>query len=99
MYNVFRPRYKTIRDEGGYRVLCEMPGVSASDVNVDVVNDLLKIAAVRKADERKYVLEFSVDSDVLDPGTTSASMADGLLTLVIPTKKLESRKIEVRSLL
>jgi HSP20 family molecular chaperone IbpA len=100
MYDLFRPRYKALREkDGGYRVLCEMPGVAATDVNVEVVNDSLQIAATRKADERKYVLDFAVDSDRLDTSTISASMENGLLTLVVPAKKPETRKIEVRSLL
>jgi HSP20 family molecular chaperone IbpA len=77
--------YEDERDELGYRVCVELPGVAKESATVKVVEGDLVIEATRESDDRKFYAEYPLeDDDNVD--TISSKMADGLLKICVNKK-------------
>jgi len=108
------PRYRPVVDilETGdeLRVMAELPGVRAGDIDINFEKGLLTIhgkVEPRQAAETTYVLrEYGIGdfyrafeiSESIDASRISAEYADGVLVLHLPkSEKAKARKIEVRA--
>jgi HSP20 family protein len=89
-----------IRDEDEAFVLTALvPGLKADDLNIQVLEDVLRIEGEFPSDENEYLLEELPNGSfrrelrlpsALDPEKVEAKIADGILTLRLP--KVESAK-------
>lgn len=104
------PRADILEGEKDYRILMDLPGVSAKDLEISHENQTLTIKAQRgssvgdgytlRRHERPGPVSFSRSftlGQTVDADGITASFADGVLTLVMPkTQRSLPRKIEVR---
>ena len=97
-----------IRDEEDAFVLTALvPGLKADDLNIQVLDDVLRIEGELPSDENEYLLqelpsgsyhrELRLPS-VLDSEKVEAKIADGILTLRLPkAESAKPRKIKIVS--
>ena len=87
--------------EGHYHVSLELPGVSKSDVNVELLEGVLQISATvtkETSDGRKnFPLKRSIPlPDKVGVGDISAKLEDGILTVSLPKAEvIKPRSINV----
>jgi HSP20 family protein len=95
--------------EDGTLVLClEMPGVSRSDLGIEVENGELRVTGrrgevrpegeylIRERREGSFYRAFTLD-DTIDPENVEAAMEAGVLTLTLQRKEaVKPRKITVK---
>ena len=104
------PRADILEGEKEYRIVLDLPGIKAGDLEVNVENQTLTIKAERhlavpegfearrreRATNVGFTRTFRLGNSV-DPETIEASLVDGVLTLVLPkTEQNLPRRIEVR---
>ena len=86
-------------DEDAYVLSALVPGLKAEDLNIQVLEDVLRIEGEYKADEDGYLVrELPVGSfsrtlrlpSVIDADNVEAKIADGVLTVRLP--KAESAR-------
>ncbi|MDD3164091.1 MAG: Hsp20/alpha crystallin family protein [Sphaerochaetaceae bacterium] len=98
------PSIDVMENDGDYTLEAEMPGVSDSEVNVNIENHVLTIKSnTEKNDDKHYLYkerttaqyerQFHLPEDV-DETSITASMKNGLLTISMP-KKPETQMREV----
>jgi HSP20 family protein len=88
-------------------VVADMPGVNADQVEIDLRNDVLSIIGKMQTEEPKgspllteyrngnYFRSFRI-TELVDQAKITASMADGVLKLVLPkVEKAVPRKIPI----
>ena len=108
---VFRPAVDVTEEDGAYKVVAELPGVTGEDVNVEVHEGVLRLSAERKeereeedANHNVYLRERRSGSferafrlpEQVDADAIEASMKDGVLTVTVPKTEAEKpRQIEV----
>tara|TARA_R110002096_G_scaffold376724_2_gene570455 strand:+ start:1742 stop:2152 length:411 start_codon:yes stop_codon:yes gene_type:complete len=86
----------------GFHTVFELPGVSKSDVNLELENSVLRVSGTLKEkrgeDETNYQFSRSLAvPDEVDPSKISAEMKDGLLTINLPKREeTKARTIEVK---
>jgi HSP20 family molecular chaperone IbpA len=105
---VFLPVTDIFETEQALTVILEMPGVARESLDVSVENDILTIAG--RIDFSKYeglqpvYTEYNIGnysrsfqiSSTIDQSGISATIADGVMTLVLPkAEKAKPRKIKV----
>ena len=105
---VFVPATDIFETDQALTVILEMPGVAKESLDVNVENDILTIAG--RIDFSKYeglqpvYTEYNIGnysrrfqlSSKIEQGGISATIADGVMTLVLPkAEKAKPRKIEV----
>lgn len=94
-----------LEQDKAYEVLAELPGMSAADVQVEVVGETLRLSG-EKRDERastpaagyhlrerhfgKFTRSFVLPEDV-DPEQISARFAQGVLTVTLPRRPGSTR--------
>lgn len=97
-------------DDNAVTLILELPGVGSEDVQLSLENTTLLIKAEKKAEksessdqvrrversfgtfERSFTLSNVIDTDGIE-----ASLADGVLTVVLPkSERAKSRTIEVK---
>lgn len=94
-----RPTADVYRGEEGVRILLDVPGTEASDVNVEVHDGVLTIEAraTREDEVRVYERSFRVDRR-LDVEGVEAGLRHGVLALSLPVhEEAKPRKIEVKA--
>lgn len=93
------PAADVFRDEQGVRVLVDLPGVTESDLDVQLHDGVLTIEGRADRGEgvvRVYSRSFRVDRR-MDTEKIGATVADGVLTLALPFREeAQPRKIAVR---
>jgi HSP20 family protein len=107
----FMPAADVLVDEDNVTVHMDMPGIRASDLEIELQNDVLTVrgqrpypyegkeAAVRHVERGFGQFERSLRVlPGLDPNTVAAEMHDGVLTMRIPKpEQLKPHRIEVRA--
>jgi HSP20 family protein len=107
----FMPPADVLVDDDGVTVHMDMPGVHASDLEIELQNDILTVrgrrpnpyegaeAAVRHAERGFGRFERSLRVPPgLDPNAVAAELHDGVLTMRIPKPEhLKPHRIEVRA--
>lgn len=92
------PAADVFRNENGVRVLVDLPGVTESDLDVQLHDGVLAIEGRARRDEnveRVYSRSFSVDRRI-DTENINATVAQGVLTLTLPFRaEAQPRKIAV----
>ena len=103
--SVSTPAVNVVEDNNEFRIDVASPGLSKSDFNIDLNDDLISISAEKEIEkdesERKYMRrEFNYNSfkrsfqlpDSVDQEKISASHAEGILSVHLPKKEEEISK-------
>ena len=103
----FSPAVDIFETEEALTLLADLPGVKQEALDIDLEDRKLTITGLVQADENKletvyseyeiggYTRSFEL-GDTIDRQRISASLRDGVLTLVLPkADKLKPRKIEI----
>ncbi len=108
------PRYRPLVDieehSDELRVIAEVPGAKADDIDINYENGILTLHArvrprqpeganylVREYGIGDYYRAFEV-SETIDPSRISADYTDGVLVLHLPkAEKAKARKVEVKA--
>ena len=107
---VFIPSVDIFESEDSLTLLADMPGVEKEGLSIDLKDDTLSILGEvkppveearsylhREYNVGDYSRRFSLSSQI-DQNRISASLKDGVLTLVLPkVEKAKPRQIEVRA--
>lgn len=107
----FTPLADVLVDEDGVTVQMDLPGIRASDLEIELQNDILTVrgerpypyegreAAVRHVERGFGRFERGLRVPPgLDPNTVAAEMHDGVLTMRIPKPEhLKPHRIQVRA--
>lgn len=105
------PTMEMVETDGGYQVRFDVPGIDPTDLDLELVDGVLKLTGERHAEsqtsdegylinERRYgafARQASLPSDI-DPDSLSAHMQDGVLRVDIKRSKeaeRRSRKIKI----
>jgi HSP20 family protein len=104
----FVPRADVEETDDAYMVDVELPGVDKKDVEISVAGRRLTITGERKEKERvgivrrrtrsvgRFEFDIQLPGDV-DDSETTASLADGVLTVRVPKASAErARRIQVK---
>ncbi|MFU8819016.1 MAG: Hsp20/alpha crystallin family protein [Desulfurivibrio sp.] len=105
----FVPAVDIYETDEAVHLLAEMPGVGKDGVEINLENDTLTIKGhkvgnggeagrvlLREFETGSYQRRFTI-AETIDQGKIVASMADGLLNLVLPkVEPAKPRRIEVR---
>ena len=103
----YTPAVDIFETEEAITLLAELPGVSKEALDIDVEDRQLTITAGVKEDEaglQPLYTEYGIGGftrsfrlgDTIDQGRISATLTDGVLTLVLPkAERLKPRKIEI----
>jgi HSP20 family protein len=104
------PRADVLEGDKVFRIVMDLPGIAASDLEVSVENQTLSVKAERKLEvpegfeprrrERAgnvaFTRTFRLGNGV-DPENVEAKLQDGVLTLTLPkTEQSLPRRIEVK---
>jgi len=105
------PKFEVLNTDNSYRIRADLPGMIKNDVNIEVVNNTLKISGERVNDTAEsndynyselsygeFSRTFNLPDDVKD-NEIKASMKDGVLALEIPRVKPikpEVKKIKIK---
>ena len=109
----FKPSLDVASDEKEYSIKVELPGMDASDISIEYVNDTLKIKGEKRQEkeekekdfyriERSYgsfqrILDIPEDADAEN---ITSSYKDGVLSIRVPRKilpKTDTKKIEIKT--
>jgi HSP20 family molecular chaperone IbpA len=106
---VFTPAVDIFETEKDITVLADMPGVKASDLTIDLNDNVLtltgEVSSPEGADEEELLREYQIGkyfrqftlSEVIDQGKIEAKLSDGVLRLTLPkVEAAKPRKIEVK---
>ena len=93
--------------DDAYILSALVPGLNAEDLNIQVLEDVLRIEGEYKADEQSYLVrELPSGSftrtlrlpSVIDADHVEAKIADGVLTLTLPkAESARPKKISIKS--
>jgi HSP20 family protein len=94
-------------DEESYVLSALVPGLNAEDLNIQVLEDVVRIEGEFKQDEQNYLVrELPGGSfqrtlrlpSVIDADQVDAKIADGVLTLTLPkAESARPKKISIKS--
>jgi HSP20 family protein len=89
-------------DKENLYVTADLPGVQRSDLNVEVVENVLRLTAIRKVPgvEGEQTVSFARNVNLLDDVQTdkiSAELKDGVLRLTLPkAEAVKPRRVEIK---
>ena len=100
------PAANIVRHEGSYEIKLAVPGFSKADIKIEINDDQLIISAVdvKNESDPNYVRrEFNLHGfkrtfrlhKNANTNAMTASFDQGILTIVVPDKEPETRKIEI----
>lgn len=94
-------------DDEAYILSALVPGLNAEDLNIQVLEDVIRIQGEYKADENEYLVrELPSGSftrtlrlpSVIDAEHVEARIADGVLTLTLPkAESARPRRISIKT--
>lgn len=104
------PRADVLEGDKQFRIVMDLPGIAASDLEISVENQTLSVKAERKLEvpegyeprrrERALNVAFTRTfrlGNGVDPDNVEAKLQDGVLTLTLPkTEQSLPRRIEVK---
>lgn len=107
---VYTPAADIFEDEQAIMVLADMPGVTASDLTIDLRENVLTLAGRAKGstgnaeslvlqefEPGTFLRQFSL-AETIDQSKIDAHLANGVLRVVLPkVEKAKPRQISVRS--
>jgi len=98
--NTWLPYSRVNKNNEGYEVVVELPGLSRSDIDVNVIGKTLTISANRetKYGKNQYKEEYKNSWALPDHSSfdsVNARYEAGILTVNVPLKKEYTRKIEI----
>jgi HSP20 family molecular chaperone IbpA len=107
--SVFTPAVDIFETDKEITLLADMPGVKATDLNIDLRDDTLTltgaVAPFEGPQEEDILIEYEIGtysrqftlSEVIDQGKIDAQLTDGVLRLRLPkVEKATPRKITVK---
>ena len=107
---VFSPEVDIFENEHQIVMLADLPGVKATDLNIDLRDDTLTImgdvAFFQPEDEEDVITEYAMGrylrqfnlSEVIDQEKIEAKLEEGVLRLILPkVAKVTPRKITVNA--
>ena len=90
------PQFEVLNMDNAYRIRADLPGMAKKDINIEVIDNTLKISGERKNNNDKdnyknyseinygsFLRTFDLPEDVIE-NKIKASMKDGVLALEIP---------------
>ena len=101
------PSTNVVRLENGYQLRLAVPGVPKSNIQIQVVEGQLVVSATnpnqekearfvrREFDYSNFKRSFTLHKNA-DTENLKASFENGILTIVIPNREPETRKIEIQ---
>lgn len=101
------PSTNVVRMENGYQVQLAVPGVPKNQIQIQVVEDQLVISATNPNQEKEmqfvrqefdyngFKRSFTLHKNA-DTENMKATFENGILTIMIPDKEPETRKIEIQ---
>lgn len=101
------PSTNVVRMENGYQVQLAVPGVPKNQIQIQVVEDQLVISATNPNQEKEmqfvrqefdyngFKRSFTLHKNA-DTENMMATFENGILTIMIPDKEPETRKIEIQ---
>lgn len=104
--SVANPSANILREDAAYVIQLAVPGLGKEDIKIEVNNNELVVSAIetKKEDSPKFVRHefnytgfkrtFNLHKNA-NTEALSASFNQGILTIVIPDREPESRKIEI----
>ena len=94
-------------EDDAYVISALVPGLTAEDLNIQVLEDVLRIEGEYKADEHNYLVRELPGGSftrtlrlpaVIDAEHVEAKIADGVLTLTLPkAESARPKKISIQS--
>ena len=94
--------------EDAYVLSALVPGLKAEDLNIQVLEDVIRIEGEYKADENEYVVRELPSGSFtrtlrlpaeIDAERVDAQIADGVLTLTLPkAESARPKKISIKSI-
>ena len=94
-------------EEDAYVLSALVPGLKAEDLNIQVLEDVLRIQGEYKADENEYLVRELPSGSftrtlrlpaAIDAERVEAHIADGVLTLTLPkAESARPRKISIKT--
>lgn len=107
---VFTPAVDIFESEKAITLLADMPGVKPDDLSIDLRENTLtlvgEVAPFEGADEQDVLVEYEIGkyyrqftlSEVIDQEKIEATIADGVLKLILPkVEKATPKKITVKA--
>lgn len=106
----FSPKVNFCETDKNYELTAELPGIKKEDVKIDLSNNTLTIRGHKKHEEKtedkhyyrvessygEFYREFNLPKQV-DHDNIAAKFKDGVLHMVIPKKKSDSKSIEIKT--
>jgi len=107
---VYTPAADIFEDEQAITVLADMPGVTASDLTIDLRDNVLTLAGrakstaentqsfvLREFEPGTFLRQFTL-AETIDQAKIDAQLANGVLRVVLPkVEKAKPRQISVRT--
>ena len=98
--NNWDPNFDVIKEDGYYILIAELAGLNKKDVNIEIIEDILKISGKRKSNDNihsprniysqidygSFEKSFTLPGDVLE-NKIFATMENGILKIKIPIVK------------
>ena len=94
-------------EEDAYVLSALVPGLTAEDLNIQVLDDLVRIQGEFKADDNNYLVRELPDGSftrtlrlpsAIDADQVEARISDGILTLTLPkAESARSKKISIKT--
>lgn len=105
--STFRPAVDVIDDESAFKIIADVPGASAENIDLDFEKNVLTVTArvpgragdshsalIREYEVGDFRRSFRFDESI-DPEGATASLAHGVLTVTLP-KSAATRKRRVQ---
>jgi len=103
---VSSPSANILRNESAYVIEMAVPGLGKEDIKIEVINNELVVSAVEATQEsktnfvrhefdyKKFKRTFRLHKNA-NADAMTASFNQGILTIVVPDREPETRKIEI----
>ena len=88
------PTADIIEEKNGVRVVVDLPGVDASNLDIDIKDRMMKVSGTSTMSRNNRAVKFCRSfqlSDQIDINAIKAKISDGVLTISLP--KSESAKV------